>query len=103
MNTATPRQFLLDLANQQAATVATIEGARQNPGSVCEVDEETYFYFLEVLPPQLMEGGFFCFAEGLEPYMLFWRRTGQFYARQLTWDETRHIAKLASIPLPGHW
>jgi len=100
----TPRQLLLELAlNDNAATAASIEEARERPGSVCEVDEVTYFYYLEVLPPQFMDGGFFCFAEGSEPYALFWRRAGRYFARQLTWDETMRLAQLAGVPLPGNW
>jgi len=33
-------------------------------GQIAEVDKETYWHFLEVLPPQWMDGIAFCFAEG---------------------------------------
>jgi hypothetical protein len=103
-NATTPRQLLLELAlNDNADTVASIEAARERPGSVCEVGEETYFYYLELLPPQLIDGGFFCFAEGSEPYTLFWRRQGRYFAKQLTPTETSRLAQLARIPLPGDW
>ena len=67
----------------------------------CVIDEETYDYFLEVLPPKYMGHGF-AFAEGAEALRWFWRaKTDQFYCRQLTWDETKEFCRLARIPLPS--
>jgi len=40
-------------------------------GVVCGIDEETYDYFLDVLPPKYMGRGF-AFAEGAEPLRWFW-------------------------------
>lgn len=59
------------------------------PGAIQEIAEETWDYFLDVLPPHWMARGAFTFAEGAEPWRLFWRRNGRFFCRQLTWDETR--------------
>src|SRR2546426_112399 len=42
------------------------------PGRIADIDEEAYFYFLEVLPPKFMGGGCFAFAEGAEPFRFFW-------------------------------
>lgn len=104
MTQTTLSTLLLELISSDiVATATNIEQARACPGAVCEVEEETYFFYLEVLPPQFMDGRIFCFAEGAEPYMLFWSRRGHFYARQLTWEQTRRFAKLAGIPLPGNW
>ena len=44
---------------------------------IIEVTEETWFYFLEVLPPKLHYGSWFAFAEGQEELTLFWRRHGR--------------------------
>ena len=44
------------------AMMARISGYR----GLSEIDEEAYFWFLEVLPPRIMTGSFFCFAEGME-------------------------------------
>jgi hypothetical protein len=68
------------------------------PGQINEITEETYFYFLEVLPPRLFNGNQFCFAEGSEPLRLFWRRKGRHFCRQLTWDETRHVCDASGLP-----
>ena len=67
---------------------------------VCEIDEETYDYFLEVLPPKYMGRGF-AFAEGAEPLRYFWHvKPDQFFCRQLTWDEAREFCRLAGIAVP---
>lgn len=70
------------------------------PGSVEEVSEETYDYFLDVLPPRWMGGGIFAFGEGADHIRLFWRGTDKLYfARQLSEEENRLFCKLAKIPL----
>jgi hypothetical protein len=72
------------------------------PGKIAEIDEETYFYFLEVLPPKFMGSGLFAFAEGAEPLRLFRKSDGQFYCRQLTWEETETFCNLAHMSFP-YW
>jgi hypothetical protein len=70
-------------------------------GVACAIDEETYGYFLDVLPPKYMGNGF-AFAEGAEPLRWFWRvKPDQFFCRQLTWEETKEFCRLADIPLPS--
>ena len=64
---------------------------------IAEVDEETYWYFLEVLPPRWIKGTFFCFAEGAEPLWLFWQQGRRYFCRRLSWDETREFCDLAGI------
>ncbi len=69
-------------------------------GRVSIVDNETFDWFLECLPPKAMFGGGFAFAEGAEPLRLFWKRKGQCFTRHLTWEETQEFCRLAGIPLP---
>ncbi len=71
------------------------------PARVCEIDEETYDWFLECLPPRWMSASAFAFAEGAEALRLFWKQNGCFFVRQLTWDETQTFCRLAQIPLPS--
>ncbi len=68
-------------------------------GETAEVDEQTYWHFLEVLPPQWMDGDTFtfCFAEGMEPLRLFWRRGERYFCRRLTWEETHAFCDLAGL------
>lgn len=69
-------------------------------GRHAEIDEETWDWFLECLPPKHMGAGYFAFAEGQEALKVFWKRGGRFFVRPLTWDETREYCRLARIPLP---
>ena len=72
-------------------------------GYVCEVEGETYDYFLEVLPPRWMGmgNGGFAFGEGADQLRLFWAMNTQFgrqyFCRQLTEDETTLFCRLARI------
>ena len=70
----------------------------QVEGRIAEVSEEVWFYFLEVLPPKLLRGNWFAFAEGQEPLKLFWRRQGCHYGRQLTWAETHRLCDATGLP-----
>lgn len=67
---------------------------------IAAIDEETFDYFLDVLPPKFQRGGLFAFAEGAEALRLFWTKGEQYFCRQLTWDETVLFCSLARIPLP---
>ena len=69
------------------------------PGHAAEIDEETYDYFLDVLPPRWMGEGFM-FAEGAEALRYFWRAGGTFFCRQTTWDETVAFCRAAGIRTP---
>ena len=69
----------------------------QSASGPAEIDEKTYWYFLGVLPPRFMQENYFCFAEGSEPYRLFWERDGRYFARQLDWQQTKNFGRLASI------
>ena len=68
------------------------------PGRINEITEDTYWYFLEVLPPKLFNGNQFCFAEGDEPLRLFWRNPGRYFCRQLTREETYRLCEATGLP-----
>src|SRR4051812_21560354 len=72
------------------------------PGTIAEIDEETYRYFLHVLPPKYQSGGAYAFAEGAEELRLFWRDGEQYVCRQLTWDETQIFCRLTHTFFP-YW
>jgi hypothetical protein len=78
-----------------AALIARISA----PGRAAEVTEETYGYFLDVLPPRWLGEGFM-FAEGAEALRYFWKANGRYYCRQLTWDETGAFCAVAGVPVP---
>ena len=66
-------------------------------GRIAEVDEETYWHFLEVLPPIYIDERFFCFAEGMEPFWLFWKRKDRHFVRRLSWEQTYKLCDLAGV------
>lgn len=68
------------------------------PGRIAEIDKETYWHFLEVLPPRFLEGDLFAFAEGMAPLLLFWRRGRRCLCRQLSWGETRKFCRCVGVP-----
>jgi len=69
------------------------------PGVVQEIDEPTYWYFLELLPSRWTHGDWFAFGEGTGLFRLFWKMHGQHYARELTTDETVLFCKLSQTSL----
>ncbi len=69
-----------------------------NADRVAEVGEETWWYFLEVLPPKILEGRWFAFAEGQEPLRIFWQQSGNFYCRQLTEEQSMRVCELTGLP-----
>ena len=69
-------------------------------GKIHEIDEETYDWFLECLPPKYQNGGFFAFAEGAESLKLFWSRGEKYFVRPLDEEETQEFCRLARIPIP---
>jgi hypothetical protein len=70
------------------------------PGAACQVTEETYDYFLDVLPPRWMGREGFAFGEGCDHLRLFWQGPGgTFFSRQLTAEENVTFCRLAGIGL----
>ena len=62
-----------------------------NSGEKIEIDEEMYYYWLEVLPPaRYYDGGGFGFAEGIDNITKFWREGEVYYCQRTkeikTWD-----------------
>jgi hypothetical protein len=68
------------------------------PGTILLIDEETYFYFLELLPPRFQMNGQFFFGEGTGTFIFLWRAsTGKYYARPLSDEETDEFCRLARV------
>jgi hypothetical protein len=70
------------------------------PGRICEVTEEDFYYWLDVLPPKWLVHYYYCFGEGADPFRLFWKSRGRFFCRQLTDEETDAFCRLAGMPRP---
>lgn len=72
----------------------------KNAGERCQIDEDIFMYFLEVLPPVYMfrdvelspgvtKHVSFGFAEGAEPICAFWRGQGGTFFCQMTGEVNR--------------
>jgi len=61
------------------------------------VTEETYYYFLEVLPPQWMSGPFFAFAEGQEELTIYFERNGEYFGRRLTHEQSMRFCETSGL------
>lgn len=106
MNETLLRMYLADL---QAGPVAPRADGESWPrmverisatGVVAEVDEDTFGYFLNVLPPRWLGRGGFAFGEGADPLRLFWTAgRGRFRCRQLDDREHQAFCRLAGIGL----
>lgn len=70
------------------------------PRQIVKVNRDQFDYWLEVLPPRWMRGAAFCFAEGEEPFRLFWQKEQSYFCRQLTCEETLQFCNLSGIPAP---
>jgi len=69
------------------------------PGQVCQIDEKTYWHFLELLPPRWMDGNWFAFGEGSGQFRLFWQTQDGYFARELTDGETQTFCELSGVSL----
>ena len=69
-----------------------------NADRVAEITQKTWDYFLDVLPPKILEGRWFAFAEGQEPLRIFYRKQGKHYVRQLTEEQSMRVCELTGLP-----
>jgi hypothetical protein len=58
-----------------------------------QIPREVYDYFLGVLPPVRRLGNGFVFADGYNPWRLFYQHDGKYWVRSLTLQETRVYAE----------
>lgn len=104
-NSSDPDGFLSEVTGESGATLQphdepwakTIERI-SDTARVAEVREETWWYFLEVLPPKILKSGWFGFAEGEEALRIFWRSGSKYYCRQLTEAQSRRLSDLVGLP-----
>ncbi|MEM9356057.1 MAG: hypothetical protein AAGB04_07585 [Pseudomonadota bacterium] len=74
----------------------------KTPQAIHQISEQTYWYFLEVLPPKWMDRQHYAFAEGEEPLQLFWEsKRGDFRTRLLSWEQTRWFYE--AVRLSSHY
>ncbi len=91
--------FFRGLLGAEPLTASEDEVPWFEPGRLYEIDQRTYWYFLELLPPRWMQGNVFAFGEGSGPFRLFWQVQDAYFARELTNDETRTFCDLTGVSL----
>ena len=95
--------FLNTLASVDPEPLSSVDDEQTPPwhetGKVFEIDEKTYWYFLELLPPRWMDGDWFAFGAGSGSFRLFWQIRGVYFLRELTQDETRTFCEFSRVSL----
>ena len=106
-NKETLAELITDFTRPEPVTIdsilsrsKSILGPLAATGYVVEIDEETYGWFLNELPPHHAGCGFFLCAEGEEPFRLFFAKSDRYFVRRLDWNQTRRVCRAARIPLP---
>ena len=91
--------FINTLVDAESTTVTEDDPPWFESGQVCEIDEKTYWYYLELLPPRWIDGNWFAFGEGAGRFRLFWQVKDTYFARELTDEETRTFCELGHVAL----
>lgn len=88
------------LRTEHAAHISSEETAPWwETGRSVEVDEATYYQYLDLLPPRFMSGHLFAFGEGAGNFVLFWSERKRFFAHQLSVTDTETFCSLAGVEL----
>ena len=67
------------------------------PGTTIQVKEETYYAYLDLLPPRFLDGNLFAFGEGCGAWSMFWIQDGSFYLHHLSEADTETFRQLAGL------
>ena len=68
-------------------------------GVTVEIDESTYFHYLDLLPPRFMNGDLFVFGEGADNFILFCVKARRYFAHQLSIEDTETFCRLTRVSL----
>ncbi len=68
-------------------------------GVTVEIDESTYYEYLEILPPRYMNGDLFAFGEGAGNFVLFWMQARRYFVHQLSIDDTETFCRMSGVLL----
>ena len=91
--------FLRGLVDVEPHVLTDDDPPWHEPGKLYEVDEETYWNFLELLPPRWIHDDWFAFGEGTGPFRIYVKLHDAYCVRELTDDETRTFCELSGTPL----
>ena len=68
-------------------------------GVTVEVNEDSYFEYLDMLAPRYISGSLFAFGEGSGNFTLFWEEGDKHYAHHLSPVDTERFCKLTGVSL----
>lgn len=68
-------------------------------GVTIEIDEATYFWFLDQLAPRYQSGDLFAFGNGAGDFKLFWGVDRRHFAHQLSPEDTDEFCRLTRVAL----
>ena len=91
--------FIETLASGEVQSASDADPPWFEAGKIAQIDQKTYWYFLELLPPRWMDGNWFAFGEGSGPFRLFWQTKDEYFVRELTDSETRIFCELSRTTL----
>ena len=62
-----------------------------------EIKEQTYYEYLDLLPPRYMDGNMFAYGEGFGAFSIFWSQAGKFYVHHLSLADTEVFCECAGL------
>ena len=92
-------EFLNSRLRSEDATTFQESPPWWEDGVTVEVDQRTYYRYLDMLPPRFMNGGLFAFGEGAGNFVLFWKESKKYFAHQLSLADTETFCSLSRVPL----
>ena len=99
-------QFINELTSREDRVPFIPDMDRENPptfpeGTVLPITEESYWYFLDLLPPRWMRSYGFVFGEGSGRLIYFWEQgrhpEKSYFGLQLSDEESQTFYELAGI------
>ena len=92
-------EFLNSRLRSQDAKTSQESPPWWEDGVTVEVDQQTYYRYLDMLPPRFMNGDLFAFGEGAGNFVLFWQESKRYFAQQLSLSDTETFCSLSRVPL----
>ena len=92
-------EFLRVLVDVEPQVPTDDDPPWHEPGKLYEVDEETYWTFMELLPPRWIHGDWYAYGEGTGPFRIYVKLHDAYFVRELTGDETRKFCELSGTSL----
>lgn len=67
------------------------------PERIHEISRQLYFDFLLITTPTILGATYFVNSRGSAPLQVFWEQDGRYFARLLTYDQSRRVVTSLGI------